>query len=197
MATEISNKLDRRAAILMAAREVLATKGLEAAKISDIVARAGVAQGTFYLYFPSKSSLVIALTEEMNIQVMASVQEAVVQSESFAAAITSGITATFEVMGRYRDVLDVIHSRIGIGEMRALCEEMYQPFYSFISDLIRQGQMSQDALAADVNPEIAAWLIVGLIEHAGHECFVYHTQTPSEAFIAEVARFVRGALGVS
>ena len=65
MATEIGSKLDRRAAILQAAREVLATKGLEAAKISDIVARAGVAQGTFYLYFPSKSSLVIALTEEM------------------------------------------------------------------------------------------------------------------------------------
>ena len=140
MATEIGSKLDRRAAILQAAREVLATKGLEAAKISDIVARAGVAQGTFYLYFPSKSSLVIALTEEMNSRTLARVQDAVAQSDSFAAAISGGVTATFEVMGHYRDVLDIIHSRIAMPEMRALCEEMYQPFYTFISDLIQAGQ---------------------------------------------------------
>jgi AcrR family transcriptional regulator len=196
MATEIGNKLDRRAAILRAAREVLATKGLEATKISDIVARAGVAQGTFYLYFPSKSSLVIALTEQMNVQVMERVQAAVAQSESFAAAITSGITAAFEVMGRYGDVLDVIHSRFAIEELRAMCEEMYQPFYGFISDLIRQGLSSGDIHARDVNPDIAARLIVGLTEHAANECYVFHTQTPSEAFLAEVARFVRAALGV-
>ncbi|MGO8947183.1 MAG: TetR/AcrR family transcriptional regulator [Ktedonobacterales bacterium] len=194
MATEIGSKLDRRAAILKAAREVLATKGWEAAKISEIVARAGVAQGTFYLYFPSKSALVVALTEEMNLQTMARLQEAVAQSDSLGAAITNGVRATFEVMGRYRDVLDIIHSRIGMAELRALCEEMYQPFYTFISDLIRQGQ-SQNVMAADVNPEIAARLIVGLIEHAGDECFVHCVQIPSEAYMMEVARFLRGALG--
>jgi AcrR family transcriptional regulator len=197
MATEIGSKLDRREAILKAAREILATKGLEATKISDIVARAGVAQGTFYLYFPSKSSLVIALTEQMKIQVMARVQEAVAQSESFAAAITGGITAAFEVMGLYGDVLDVIHSRFAIEELRSLCEEMYEPYYSFISDLIRQGLRDGDILADDVNPDIAARLIVGLTEHAANECYVFHTQTPSEAFLSEVARFVRAALGVA
>ncbi len=196
MATEIGSKLDRRAAILQAAREVLATKGLEAAKISDIVARAGVAQGTFYLYFPSKSSLVIALTEEMNSQTLARVQEAVARSDSFAAAISSGVTAAFEVMGRYRDVLDIIHSRIAMPEMRALCEEMYQPFYTFISDLIQEGQR-QGLLTSSIHPETAARLIVGLVEHAGSECYVYRTQTPSDTFIAEVARFIRYALGIT
>src|SRR5215472_17408382 len=59
MATDVSRKVDRRAALLQAAREVLAEKGYEATKVSDIVARAGAAQGTFYLYFPSKLSLVL------------------------------------------------------------------------------------------------------------------------------------------
>jgi TetR/AcrR family fatty acid metabolism transcriptional regulator len=99
-------------------------------------------------------------------------------------------------MGRYGDVLDVIHSRFAIEELRVLCEEMYEPFYSFISDLIRQGLSSGDIRAHDVNPDIAARLIVGLTEHAANECYVFHTQTPSEAFLAEVARFVRAALGV-
>jgi AcrR family transcriptional regulator len=196
MATQISSKLDRRAAILQAAREVLAAKGLEATKISEIVARAGVAQGTFYLYFPSKMSLIVALAEEMNIRTMAMLQEVVAGSDTFAEAITRGIDAAFQVMGQYRDVLDIIHSRIALAEMRALCEEMYQPFYDFIGGLIRQGQ-SEGNLALDANPDLAARLFVGLIEHAGNECYVLHTQTPSEEFMTEVARFVRAALGAS
>ena len=53
--------VDRRAALLDAARQIFAAKGVEAARVSEIVARAGVAQGTFYLYFTSKASLVLAL----------------------------------------------------------------------------------------------------------------------------------------
>jgi len=49
---EIRTKPGRRADLLAAARAILAEKGLEAATVSEIVARAGVAQGTFYLYFP-------------------------------------------------------------------------------------------------------------------------------------------------
>ncbi len=180
---------------MQAAREVLAEKGLDAARVSEIVARAGVAQGTFYLYFPSKPALVMALGEEMNTEMLAAVQQAVSQADSFTGAINEGVAATFEVMGRYRDVLNVIHSRLNLAEMRALCEEMYQPFYGFISGLIRQAQ-SAGMASADVNPELSARLIVGLCQYAGDECFVTHAQTPSEAYIAEVARFIRSALGL-
>ena len=44
---DVKYAVDRRGEILKAAREVLAEKGLEATRISEIVARAGVAQGTF------------------------------------------------------------------------------------------------------------------------------------------------------
>ena len=56
---------ERRTQILDAARSILAEKGFEATTVSEVVAKAGVAQGTFYLYFPSKASLVEALCEEM------------------------------------------------------------------------------------------------------------------------------------
>src|SRR5258706_6999151 len=51
------DKAERRLALLRAARDVFATKGYHVAKVDDIVAKAKVAKGTFYLYFPDKRSV--------------------------------------------------------------------------------------------------------------------------------------------
>lgn len=47
----------RRQAILDAALLTFAEHGFEAARLDDVAARAGVAKGTLYLYFPSKEAL--------------------------------------------------------------------------------------------------------------------------------------------
>ncbi|MFB6352117.1 MAG: TetR/AcrR family transcriptional regulator [Bradymonadaceae bacterium] len=48
---------ERREAIKSAAIEMFADKGFHAAKVSDIVAEVGVAQGTFYLYYDGKKQI--------------------------------------------------------------------------------------------------------------------------------------------
>jgi AcrR family transcriptional regulator len=48
---------ERRQQILEAALEVFGQKGFNAAKVSDVAARAGVSQGTIYWYFESKEEL--------------------------------------------------------------------------------------------------------------------------------------------
>ena len=48
---------ERPAQILEAALDVFGEKGLAAARLDDIAARAGVAKGTIYLYFPNKDEL--------------------------------------------------------------------------------------------------------------------------------------------
>jgi AcrR family transcriptional regulator len=50
-------KAERRAQILKSARDVFAKQGYYAAKIDDIVASAGIARGTFYLYFEDKRAI--------------------------------------------------------------------------------------------------------------------------------------------
>ncbi|UQA63299.1 TetR/AcrR family transcriptional regulator [Polyangium aurulentum] len=57
------DKAERRLELLRAARDVFATKGYHAAKVDDIVARAKVAKGTFYLYFPDKRSVFVELVD--------------------------------------------------------------------------------------------------------------------------------------
>ncbi len=50
-------KVERRQQILSHARDVFAKRGYHTAKIDDIVAAAGVARGTFYLYFEDKRAI--------------------------------------------------------------------------------------------------------------------------------------------
>jgi AcrR family transcriptional regulator len=57
------DKSERRIELLRAARDVFATKGYHAAKVDDIVARASVAKGTFYLYFRDKRSVFVELVD--------------------------------------------------------------------------------------------------------------------------------------
>lgn len=54
----------RRHQLLSAATAVFAQRGYRAAGISDIVATAGVARGTFYLYFASKAEVFLAIADD-------------------------------------------------------------------------------------------------------------------------------------
>jgi AcrR family transcriptional regulator len=55
---------ERRRQLLEAATWVFARKGYRNAGVSDIIARAGVARGTFYLYFKSKEQIFLDIVED-------------------------------------------------------------------------------------------------------------------------------------
>src|SRR5688572_27264678 len=56
----------RRQQLLDAAIGAFARKGYRATAISDIIARADVARGTFYLYFDSKEQVFLAIVEDVH-----------------------------------------------------------------------------------------------------------------------------------
>ncbi|MEU7176146.1 helix-turn-helix domain-containing protein [Micromonospora tulbaghiae] len=57
---------ERYADLLDAAEQVLVERGIHAARIDEVTERAGVAIGTFYLYFGSKNDLMLALRARFN-----------------------------------------------------------------------------------------------------------------------------------
>lgn len=57
----IDSKAERRTDLLRAARKVFSTRGYHEAKVDDIAQQAGVAKGTFYLYFKDKRSIFVEL----------------------------------------------------------------------------------------------------------------------------------------
>lgn len=54
----------RRRGLLDAAIRVFAKKGYSATSVGDIIGAAGVARGTFYLYFPAKKDIFLAAVED-------------------------------------------------------------------------------------------------------------------------------------
>lgn len=64
----------RRRELLQAARDVFVDKGFGAATVDDIVVKAGVARGTFYLYFSDKRSIFEALVDEFLSRISACVK---------------------------------------------------------------------------------------------------------------------------
>ncbi|HEX8100942.1 MAG TPA: TetR/AcrR family transcriptional regulator [Actinomycetota bacterium] len=61
----------RRDDLLNAAVKVFAEKGIAGATIADVAEAAGVAKGTFYLYFSSKEHLLASLRERFVSEIMA------------------------------------------------------------------------------------------------------------------------------
>jgi AcrR family transcriptional regulator len=90
----VSRKLAaRHAAILAAARELAAEGGLATVQIAPVAERAGIAVGTVYRYFPSKTDLVTALAAAL-----ADAEIAVLRKTSDAApGPLSGLAAAITV----------------------------------------------------------------------------------------------------
>lgn len=95
---------DRRTQLLHAARTVFAKKGYEDATVSEIVGRAGVAQGTFYLYFPGKESLAGAFAELLSERFAELAAEKTARSRSFESALVRVFEAAYQVAEEHRDI---------------------------------------------------------------------------------------------
>ncbi len=186
---------ERHTELLSVARAILAEKGFEATTVSEIVARAGVAQGTFYLYFPSKIALIAALNQEMNERIVASVRIATSQAQNAAEVVATGVMAAFEQIEHYRDILHILHSQVALTQTLAQREQHFGVYHHLIAELIRKRQVLGD-IDVSIHADISARLIAGLINHAADECYLYDTATPADVYKTEVIRFVQHALGV-
>lgn len=104
-------------ALLEAAEDVAADDGVEAASLTAIAARAGVAVGTVYNYFADRDALMRSLFAQRRAELVAAVDSAVATSEGkpFAAQIAAfvgGVLAFFDERRAFlRIVVDAEHVR--------------------------------------------------------------------------------------
>ena len=103
----MAKRLDRRAQLLFSARAVFARKGYEDATVSEIVRRAGVAQGTFYLYFPGKEALAGAFAELMSERFAEIATEKTARARSFDSALARLFESAYLAADEHRDIFMV------------------------------------------------------------------------------------------
>src|SRR3954453_19966767 len=100
----MAKRFDRRTELLHSARAVFAKKGYDEATVSEIVTRAGVAQGTFYLYFPGKEALAGAFAEALSERLAVVAEERTARCRSFDTALARLFEAAYQVAEEHRDV---------------------------------------------------------------------------------------------
>jgi AcrR family transcriptional regulator len=89
-------KLQTRAALLVAAKKVLAARGFADATTREIALEAKVAAGTFFVHFPSMSALVDALLDEHVAKTLASALRSAQQKDGLVAQLVHVSKALFD-----------------------------------------------------------------------------------------------------
>jgi AcrR family transcriptional regulator len=82
----------RQAAILAAACDAAAEGGMAAVQVAPVAARAGIAAGTVYRYFPSKTELVAALVAALGEREIAAIARAAQAAPGPLSALAAAIT---------------------------------------------------------------------------------------------------------
>jgi AcrR family transcriptional regulator len=82
----------RRRAILAAARETAAEQGMAAVQIAPVAARAEIAAGTVYRYFPSKAELISELISDISREQLDHVRQAADAAPGPLSALAAAVT---------------------------------------------------------------------------------------------------------
>lgn len=134
----------RRSQILDAARRVFGEKGYHAASVSDIIKRAGIARGTFYLYFDSKRAIFEELLEGYLERIWQVVRRVDVGPEapSPVEQIQGNIERVLDVLAEHRSLNHILlwHA-VGLDqEFDQRLDTFYGKLLTLIEGALRLGQ---------------------------------------------------------
>lgn len=184
-------RLARREQILEAARRVFARKGFVGTTIGDIVGEAGIAPGTFYLYFPSKNDVFLTLSERFFESLDQAMERAAVPGGTLETGVRARVRAVFETCEHNQDLVRLVFLNVDphTREMQRLAAR------SGRRTLIRWfREWAQTGVIAGSDPEMMARLVNGLVNWTIYECFVLHGGTNAARYEAALNRFIVGAL---
>jgi AcrR family transcriptional regulator len=142
-----------RQALLTAAEQVFAEKGIDGARIEDIASRAGVAVGTVYNYFSDSRALVRGLIEERGRNLLAKLDEAPAARRTTAASWSADVAAfirvTVDFICEHHPFYVIImqcENRMGPSSVTQLSDELYARAEALVKRGVRAGAVrSADA----------------------------------------------------
>src|SRR3954447_17054787 len=168
----MKRRSDRRGELLRAARLVFAKKGYEDATVAEIVARAGVAQGTFYLYFPGKESLAGAFAEIVSERLAEVAAEKTARCRSFDTAFARLLEAAYQVADEHRDVFLIANRGLELLDDFEEWMNRTAPARDWLEGFIREWQQ-QGAIDKRVRPQVTARVLRDGLDRASKAYIVF------------------------
>jgi AcrR family transcriptional regulator len=148
--------------LVSAAAQVFAQQGVAATSVSDIVKAAGVAQGTFYLYFDSKDDVVLAVVERFVDTMIAALEEAINRPatsaiEEFRALCTA--LGDLTALPGAADLSQFLHAPQNRAIHDRMADQLTPRLVPVVQGVIERG-VAQGVFAVP-DASAAAWFVIG------------------------------------
>lgn len=190
----MDNKKER---IIHAAIDLFSEQGIEKTKVSDIVKKAGIAQGTFYIYFSSKLAIMPHIAQVMVAKMLNEIKKNVNENDSFLDQLKNVIDVVFSLTKDYREIFALIYAGLASTDFLQEWETIYLPYYSWMGQFLGKAKKA-GVLHETINEEQSAILLIGLIESVAEQTYLYSHGDKNMADIKknEVLKFAINGLGV-
>lgn len=158
----------RRGQILERALEVFAEQGYHGASISDVVKAAGVARGTFYLYFDSKEAIFLDLLDELLATLRASVggmdvKPGAAPMEDQLHGIVVRILKTTESNRQLTRI--IFREAVGLDvTVEAKLREFHDGLHGWLMVALKVG--AELGMIRPCDPEVVAMCIIGMVRES-------------------------------
>jgi AcrR family transcriptional regulator len=184
-------KEERRAQLLKAALEAFGERGYHSTQVSDIIAKADVARGTFYLYFEGKreifDAVITGIFEKVQREIRAIPKEAV---EEIPAQILGNLQRVADLLVKNSLFIKLLFSdAVGLD---ADFDERLRVFYGKILDYIRRGlkQGQEMGFVREGDIPVLATCLLGCVKEVFYQS-VLGTEKPStNAIVREIYTLV-------
>lgn len=189
-----SNKKKKKEALFNTAFHLFTTKGLTKTTISDIVEQAGVAKGTFYLYFKDKYDIRNKLIAHKTRELFLSAHEALMDSN--LNEFEDQLQFIFEyIIGKLeenRSLLLFISKNLSWGVFRGALEERTSeddsPFYEYYLRLLARSGKTYS------HEELMLFTIIELVSSTCHNCILYEQPMSMADYKPYLYRAIHGVM---
>jgi AcrR family transcriptional regulator len=184
----------RREELLAAARAVLAQNGYERTTVSSIASRANVAQGTFYLYFPSKEALPGALARQLSESLAAGTRGPVEAAPDLESAVSALVESAWETASEHRDVIMIANRGIELAKTFDDFLEMTAPFRGVLEDFLQRFQATGE-IERGLDVATTAYVLRDLLDRSIKAKICFEQDGYAEATSVLVRRALAAELG--
>lgn len=131
-------KAEKKKKLLDAAYDCFVEKGVHKTSIDDIVARAGVAKGTFYLYFTDKSDLSDQLCVDLSKKILFHAYHVVEQQAvtGYTATVLAFVDAIIEYLKQNKPLLALLEKNLSWPTIEKELSGIEDEEFRHITDLL-------------------------------------------------------------
>lgn len=187
----------RRREILGAAVEVFARNGFAEARIREIAAGAGVAEGTIYLYFQGKDDLLLTAFREAVRDFCTSIRSVLAAEIPFPRRMESFIRFQFERIEADPALAAVLllESRQTSKFYSAPVREVLREYAAAIDELLASG-VADGSIRTDASLAIARRILIGSLEEVELEWLISDRSRSLVATAAPLAETIYRGIAV-